>query len=213
MNEHNVWFKDSAIVCEEIEELISRGITHFRFVDDLFGFDKQRTNLLLSQMRKIQGLQGVYTQLRIDCANDRLLENMKNSNFSGIYFGIESGNEETLRRIGKPYTKKKIKEVLKLSKELGFDTTGAFTIGYPWETREEIHETLLFAEEMRQQFNLRPSVYIVTPFAGTPLSKQVRNNMIKLGDYTLWDAKHAVMDTVHLKTEEIQKLYDDFKTS
>ena len=78
INEHDVWFKDTSIVCKEIEELISKGITRLRFVDDLFGFDKKRTELLLSRIKKILGLQGIYTQLRIDCANESLLKNMRN---------------------------------------------------------------------------------------------------------------------------------------
>jgi hypothetical protein len=63
---------------------------------------------------------------------------------------------------------------------------------------------------MRRRFDLKPSVYIVTPFAGTPLSKNVDDKMIRIRDYTLWDAKHAIMDTAHLTIEEIQGLYESF---
>jgi radical SAM superfamily enzyme YgiQ (UPF0313 family) len=213
INEYRVWFKDPSIVCEEIEELFSKKITYLRFVDDLFGFDRLKTNQLLSQISNMQRLQGIYTQLRLDCADKELLEKMRGASFLGIYFGIESANEETLKRIGKPYTQRKVKEILRLAKEFEFDITGAFTIGYPWETREEIKQTLSFANEMRQEFNLRPSIYIVTPFAGTLLSKKVKEDMIRTRDYTIWDAKHAVMDTAHLKREEIQELYEGFKIS
>jgi radical SAM superfamily enzyme YgiQ (UPF0313 family) len=211
INRHRVWFKDSEIIGREIDEIISKGISHLRFVDDLFGLDKNRTGLLLPQIKKASRLQGVYTQLRVDCTTNELLKQMRDSGFSGIYFGIESGDETTLRRIGKPYTQQEVRRLLQCSRQLGFDITGAFTMGYPWETRENIQRTLCFADEMRHQFNLRPSVYIVTPFAGTPLSKQINPSAIKIKDYTLWDAKHAVMDTTHLKREEIQEIYDNFR--
>ncbi len=211
INNHTLWFKDINIVSQEMEGAVLRDIRYLRFVDDLFGLDKNRTGFLLSQIKKIQGLSGIYTQLRVDCTNDELLYQMRDANFSGVYFGIESANEGTLKRIGKPYTLQKIREVLEVSRKLGFDITGAFTIGYPWETKGNIQDTLLFASEMRTQFDLRPSLYIVTPFAGTPLSMQVSKNKIRIRDYTLWDAKHAIMNTDHLIAEEIQELYDRFE--
>ncbi|MEM4270757.1 MAG: hypothetical protein QXO70_01530, partial [Candidatus Pacearchaeota archaeon] len=57
---------------------------------------------------------------------------------------------------------------------------------------------------------LRPSVYIVTPFPGTPLSQQIEPSMIKIKDYSLWDEKNAIMDTANLTHKEIQELYDNF---
>ena len=171
---------------------------------------EKETEALLSALKENPKLMGISGQLRIDCAKEKLLESMRESHFSGLYFGIESPNEQTLRKIGKPNTRTKIIKTLARAKMLGFDLAGAFTIGYPWETEADILNTLDFARNLKKEFELKPSVYIVTPFPNTPLSKLIPDNQIKIRDYELWDAKHAIMDTDYLSRECIQELYDSF---
>lgn len=209
-NNGKVWFKDSKIIEREIEEIGKKGIKRVRFVDDLFGQNRRKTFDLLQRMKKYSP-RGAYCQLRIDNTTERLLDEMKKANFDGIYFGIETPNEQTLKRIGKQYSTEQIKKRIEKVKKLGFNVIGSFTVGYPWEDRKDIKNTLKFAKELKEKQGIKPTTYIVTPYPTTPLYNKTDPSDIVIKDFTKWDAKHAVMDTEKLKAKEIQEIYDSYQ--
>lgn len=94
------------------------------------------------------------------------LKLMKKAGCWKIAFGIESGDPRILKFMNKHLNLDKAKEVLRISKEVGFINRGYFIIGFPTETKESIKMTVDFAKAADLdivQFNS------FTPLPGSPI--------------------------------------------
>jgi anaerobic magnesium-protoporphyrin IX monomethyl ester cyclase len=69
-----------------------------------------------------------------------------------IELGIESGNNEMLKKIRKNTTKKEIAHAVSLAKQVGLKTKGNFIFGFPGDTVETIEESTKFALEIKIDF-------------------------------------------------------------
>ena len=93
---------------------------------------------------------------------------MKQAGVWLIAVAPETGSEETLKKIKKGMTLSHPKNVVKWCKELGIDTYAFFMVGFPWESEEDVRQTIKFAEELNADFN---QFSRVLPFEGTELAK------------------------------------------
>jgi radical SAM superfamily enzyme YgiQ (UPF0313 family) len=115
-------------------------------VDDSFLADKKRANKIfdgLIEMRRDFDL-WIYGT-RVDFADKMLYKKMKKAGVKIIFFGIESGNQDTLDFYNKKTTVEQIRRAVKLSRKMNFLTIGSFILGAPNETKEHIENTIKFA--------------------------------------------------------------------
>ncbi len=198
-------------VVNEIEYLNKNyGIKDIRIYDDTFTLDKKRVievcNLLIE---KNLGITWNCTT-RVDCIDKELLQIMKKSGCYNISYGVESGSERVLKLIKKGITKERIREVFKLTKEVGIESIGFFIIGLPTQTKEEILETIEFAKEIDPDY---VQFTLVNPHPDTELYELCKQNgKVSIGDFSNFktysnvDAELPfIPDT--LSEKELKKLY------
>lgn len=126
-------------VLRELKQIRSWGITEILFQDAVFTHDEGYTQGLCEEM---EGLGLKWTCLaRADQVNPQLLKRMKRAGCHTIQFGVESGNEEILRRIKRGLDKEMIRQAIAWCREVGIRTHGFFILGFPEETEESLRET------------------------------------------------------------------------
>lgn len=91
---------------------------------------------------------------------------MKQAGCYRVTFGLESGNRDTLKIIGKNYSYDWALEIIKYCHSIGLWTVGTFIIGFPEEKINSINDTINFA--LKSELDLA-IFYSATPFPGTPL--------------------------------------------
>lgn len=77
----------------------------------------------------------------------QILEKIKKSGNSGIFFGIESASDRILKLMNKGINLDTAKRILKDCKKIGLCTTVGFMYGFPTETEEDIMKTINFIKE------------------------------------------------------------------
>ena len=87
-------------------------------------------------------------EARIDAVDREVLEALKNAGCTFIAYGIESGSQRMLDHIKKRITKDGVREVIRMTKEVGLAIRGYYMFGFPTETLEDMEETLEFALEL-----------------------------------------------------------------
>ena len=90
-----------------------------------------------------------------------------------ILFGLESSNDNTLKRLNKGITVHNIRSDCELAYEVGLESHITVMIGYPWETKEDAKNTLSLAKHLMitgQAKTLQAT--IVIPYPGTVLHEQ-----------------------------------------
>jgi radical SAM superfamily enzyme YgiQ (UPF0313 family) len=80
------------------------------------------------------------------------LEMMKRAGCWFIEMGIESGNDDILKRIHKSATKKEIAIAASNARAAGLRTKGNFIFGFPWDTTATLEESIQFALDIDIDF-------------------------------------------------------------
>ena len=86
--------------------------------------------------------------MRVDSVDEILLRAMKRAGCHTIMFGVESSNEEILRRFNKGTNLKQVSQAFKLCHAVGLKTLGTFILGFPGETRSSCLSTISLAREL-----------------------------------------------------------------
>ncbi len=103
---------------------------------------------------------------RADCLDRELGKAMKRAGCFAVGIGAESGSEDTLRRIKKNITREQVRRAVNICRECGLQAYLFFIMGFPWETKEHISETVDFAGELKGD---AVNFSFPVPFRGTPL--------------------------------------------
>lgn len=153
-------------IADEIELLVKQfGVREIAFVDDTFTVDIRQIYALFDELDR-RGIHFPWTCMsRINTVDKDLLKFMRDHGCWHISFGIESGNEEVLRRIKKNITLDAVRRVIGWCSELGVKTKGFFIVGHPGDSLETIDQTTRFALELPLDDAV---ITINTPIPGSP---------------------------------------------
>jgi anaerobic magnesium-protoporphyrin IX monomethyl ester cyclase len=116
--------------------------------DDTFTIDHERLEKICRGMiEKKLGLEW-FCFSQVSTVNKEMLSIMRKAGCYNIGFGIESGNEDILKKMGKPIKPAKALEAVRLAKEAGMKTQAFYIFGTPGETRRQMKETISFAKKV-----------------------------------------------------------------
>jgi radical SAM superfamily enzyme YgiQ (UPF0313 family) len=173
--------RSPANIIAEIEECVSKhGIRNFLFRSDLFTARREWVLELCEEIRS-RGLAVAWScNSRVDTLDPEMLAEMKRAGCWIIAFGVESGSEEMLERIGKKTDLGAARNALAITRRAGILSSVYFLVGLPWETRETLRANERFAREINPDIL---EVFYVYPFPGTPLYEEaVRLDLLKPGE-------------------------------
>lgn len=189
-------------IVDELEECVTRyGIKDFFFRADTFTYNKKWT---LEICRNIidRGLNISWcTNSRVKPIDIEILEGMKEAGCWLIAFGLESGSDESLKKMKKGTTVSDNINAVRLAQKVGIKVFGYYLIGLPWETKEDLDETIKLAKKLNCDLN---EIHIATPYSGTELSKMVNDAGIDQGNNIGLDYfKNPGSCTPFMSTEEL----------
>lgn len=120
---------------------------------------------------------------------------MKRANFRFILFGMESANNETLKKINKGLTIEQITADLKMAKKAGLSPHATVMFGYPWETYEMAKKTVELAKKLFNEGVIDSlQATIVIPYPGTALFEECKNKkLLRTVDWDKYDMRMAIM--------------------
>jgi len=192
-------------IISELEECINKyNIKNFFFRADTFTINKKAVIELCKEIINHKlGISWVANS-RVNSIDEECLTWMKKAGCWLVAFGIESGNDEIQKRIKKGTTQVQAREAVRLCKKLGIKTYGFFLIGFPWETREMIMDTLRLAKELNCNFS---EIHIAIPYEGTEFYRIAE----ELGILTETAVGHnyfsdPAIGTLHVTKEELMEM-------
>jgi anaerobic magnesium-protoporphyrin IX monomethyl ester cyclase len=167
------------------------GINDFYFNADTFTYHKDWTIALCKAIID-SGMEIRWgCNSRVDTIDPQRLEWMKKAGCWVIGFGIESGSEESLKKMGKHTTLAMAEEAVRMTREAGIRVHTFFVFGFPWETRGHIEQTLAFARKLDPDFF---DFNLATPLPGTPLWGMVNR-------HSMWEGENASYARSAIRTE------------
>lgn len=153
----------------EIEDCYyNHNIKNFFFKADTFTIDAQWAEALCDKIinSELYGKIEFTANSRVKPLSEGLLKKLKLAGCFMLAVGFESGSDNTLSKIKKGATVKDNLKAAKLIKKANLPIFGFFMIGFPWETEEDILNTLEFIFKIDPDFI---EVHIAMPYLGTEL--------------------------------------------
>lgn len=152
-------------VFEELEYVYHLGIKELFIKDQTFGFNRKRTIQLCSEMIKNRWFFSWTAFSRADILDFELLSVIKKAGCHTLILGVETANEELLKKYKSGLTIEKVKHAFGLCRKLNIRTAGTFCIGFPSENRESVLKTIDFAIKLKCDF---ASFNVFVPKVETP---------------------------------------------
>lgn len=193
-------------VVDEIEMLMNDyGAREIAFQDDSLSVDKQRLNDICDELlrRKIDIKWTTPNGIAHWTLDKPLLRKMKKAGCYRITFGIESGDLELRRWVGKPYSLDQARDLTKYANRLGYWTLATNIIGFPYETRENINCTFDFA--LNSDVDLA-FFFKLGPRPGTTIYEIFKKEGWLMKDRHLLFSEDVACQTKNFKSEEIVKM-------
>ncbi len=160
-------------VVREIKYQVNElGVKEICIYDDNFSMNKQRAEMicdLLIEDRVPVTLQ-FSNGLRVDSLDASLLAKLKKAGTWLIGLAPETGNPEVMKKIRKGFDQSQVLNIRRECKKIGIKTFGFFMIGFPFEDKRSIEDTIRFAKELDceiVEFNK------VVPYAKTELYEMI----------------------------------------
>lgn len=191
-------------VVDEIEWLVDDfKAKYIAFSDDTFTLSKRRVIEICDEIIK-RNLDIKWScSSRVDTISKELLEKMKKAGCSAIYYGVESASQRVLNYYKKRINLDRVKEAVKLTKKVGMETICSFIIGSPYETKEDMKETLKFALKLNPDY---AQFSILTPYPGTDIYQEAKEkNLLLTENFDDYTAGKPVIKNFYLSPEEITK--------
>ncbi len=136
-------------VVDELEHVVDRfGVGFISFYDDNFTFKPSRVaeicELILSRGIDVEWK----CEGRVDNTDPELLRLMRAAGCRLIAFGVESGNEASLRRLRKDIDLSESRRAFAQTREAGIRSLAYMILGVPGETANEVRKSSAFAREI-----------------------------------------------------------------
>lgn len=140
------------------------------FGDELFSVDMERTAELLDAMALAQIGEKVSwdVQTHVRYVNRQLFDKFKKAKVDRVELGIETGNEEMLRKMGKGTDMGMIVEACDAAKKAGVKIGTFFLFGQPGETPDSLERTVNLAVKINPDL---PMFGLMTPYPGTEVAR------------------------------------------
>ena len=180
------------------------GFRSFKFRDPLFGLDRKRVLHLAERIGQLPKKIQFSIESRIDLMRPETLQALRDVGLTSITVGIETPNEETLRKYKRaPVKDDRQREFVELCRGMGIRTVAGFMVGFPEDTEESILSVLSYARQTNPTY---ANFNIVTPYPGTEFFQQVKDQVASF-DYEKYSVYHPVMKYQNLTADQVAELH------
>jgi uncharacterized radical SAM superfamily protein len=156
--------RDRKEVIEELKYIKELGIKDVFFRDFTFAVPDAAA-LCDAMLEEKLGLSWS-CETRVDVVNEALLRKMKAAGCYLIFYGVESGNDDTLKRINKGFATSRVREMVRKTKDAGIEVLTSFILGLPG---DDIERTIDFMFELDPDYL---SINLLVPRLGSAIRQE-----------------------------------------
>ncbi|MBW1709194.1 MAG: radical SAM protein [Deltaproteobacteria bacterium] len=164
-------------VIEELELVHSlSGCELFLFQDDILPLDRARFKKLFKGFGKLSFPIEWKCFSRVDLMDEDLMREMTDNGCVQIRYGIESGSNNTLKRIKKGFKIEKAYEIAKKSIKHFPSVHASFIWGYPFESMDEFETTLDWVSRF-EDAGITVLLFEYSPLPGSQIYREYKGEL------------------------------------
>lgn len=165
--------RSAANVVDEIELYAKKGFKRFGIADDAFNIDLERAKQVCRLIieRRLNIVWDMGNGIRANIVDREFFQLLKKAGCNFVGFGMESGNDEILKKIKKGLKVSQMYEAVRYATEAGIGTAVNFILGHPGETYATALDTIALAETLPASY---VNIYGLMPMEGTEAYTELR---------------------------------------
>ncbi len=174
---HSAWMRYSSRTADAmIDDMVDRnkkyGVETFYISDETFSLDRGRIVEFCQRLIKEKMGFKWLAQTRANCVDDELLKLFKESGCDQISLGVESADDNTLKRVRKGYTAAQAYEAIRLAAKYEVPLYVNMMTGFPWQTPDSVRNDIKFIRELGKYIDCFQLYGAVIPYPDTPLYEE-----------------------------------------
>jgi len=196
-------------VVDEIEFLMKEyGAKEISFLDDSMSLDRDRMTGICDELlkRKVKIKWTTPNGIAHWTLDKEILRKMKKAGCYRITFGIESGNLEMRKWVGKPFSLDQAKELTQYANKIGMWTLSTNIIGFPYETRSQIDDTVNYAINSDVDLAL---FFRLSPKPGTPIYEIFKNEGWLIHNKNRLFSELVACQTQNFSSDELYEIQNE----
>lgn len=160
----------------------------------------------------------LYVYARSDEINESVAETLAQMNVELVALGLESGDDETLRRTGKQETAEQALEAIRCLGRQGIKVRASFVLGLPGESRNSLSNTRKLIDRLLLEPNVTYiPMSVILPFPGAPLFRTMEKKYPYLREQDVFDLEDMrqlwVGGFTHVSMDELDEFERETKAS
>jgi len=198
-------YRSAESVLLELDEVYNRyGFRAVAFMDDNFTLAPERVELIADGIiergfdMKWWNLSRVDTIMR----NPGMVAKMAAAGSTTVYLGIESGNDDTLKSLGKNTKSSDVIEAVNILRQNGIEIYGSYIIGNLNECAADVEKTIDLSIKLDTNI---AQFSILTPYPGTRLYEQIKDTIF-CHHWKFYDGLHLVFKHPRINRHYLQFL-------
>lgn len=208
-NSYGKAFRDRSAehVLAEIDLLVKDyGVKEIVFMDDIFNFKPQRAKAIARGLiERDYGLKLTFPNgFRGDILDEELVVLLKQAGMYRCMVAVESAVPRLQKVMKKNLKIEKVRKIVRFIADQGIMVHGAFMLGFPTETEEEMQSTIEWAAD--SAFHTA-AFFRVIPFKGTELFTQIEHAGFDLpSDWSSYEPYQSEINLSEVREERILRL-------
>jgi len=178
-----VRYRSPENIIAELKQMNEFGINKVNFDDDTFGISKKNiktiNNLMHDELPNMTYTCETVVQLAKD---EDVVKDMKHGGCVAVFVGIESGNNEILKKIKKTQTTDECIQAMRNLQKHGIESHAFIMIGFPSETEETFKDTMDFIPKLKPDSIV---FSIFTPYPGSDIYNECKDKGIIESEFDL----------------------------
>lgn len=191
-------------VLEELKYLIDEyNVKGILFRDPLFTAKRKRVEDLANKIIENKMNINWGCETHFDLLDEKLLDLLYKAGLRSLAGGIESSNEEIMKKSTRKYAKKEHQErIIKYCDKIGIKVSSFFILGLKGETEHSIRQTIEYSKKLN---TFVAQFCILTPFPGTEFFEEIKDKIFEK-DWSKFNSFTPVFEHENLSSEQLLKL-------
>jgi anaerobic magnesium-protoporphyrin IX monomethyl ester cyclase len=176
---HKITFHSVDRVMEEIKWVTKKGVKRLWFADPNISCKPERLIEIFDRILTESIDVKMWVQTRVDLVTPELMKMMKRAGVGVIAFGLESGSDRVLTKLGKKITTEQVAGAIRLAQDQGIEVELFTLFGLPHETFEDAVKTLDFVKKNKVKIMGNSNSQQMQIYFGTHLAKHYKDYNIR----------------------------------
>lgn len=211
---NKIYFRSVDSIFKEVIEIYEKYQQNIiYFADDAFTLNKKRAIDFCEKIQKT-GIRFLFGfESRADVIDEDFIKILYNAGFKKIQIGLESADNEILKRIKKNVTIEQIENAIQLASKYNMHISVSYIIGHAFDNDNTIRKTLDFVKYIQGKYNAYTMGSVNTPFPGTEQYINAKDLGVKIysSDWADFRLNYPIISTRNISREKLKEYFEELQ--